>query len=57
MKMTCETVRTYRGAVLTCVPPVPVLREMHLGAGLALCGRVGGAVSLHGRPWRALVAV
>lgn len=47
---------TYRGAVLARVAPVPVLGEMLLGTGLALRGRVGGAVALHGRTWRALIA-
>lgn len=47
---------TYRGTVLTRVPPVPVLSKMPLGTGLALCGRVGGAVLCHGRARRTLVA-
>ena len=47
---------TYRGAVLTRIPPVPVLSKVPLGTGLALGGRVSGAVSHHGRARRTLVA-
>lgn len=38
---------TYRGAVLAFLPPVPVLGEMPVRTGLALCGHVGSAVSFH----------
>ena len=47
--------RTHLGAVLAGVPPVPVLCIVPLGAGLALCGAVRGAVLLHGHAGGALV--
>lgn len=46
----------HRGAVLAGVPPVPVFSKMPLRTDLALCGCVGGAVSLHSGARRALVA-
>lgn len=46
---------TYRCAVLTWVPPVPVLSEMPLRTGLTFCRCVGSAVSSQGCARRALV--
>lgn len=48
--------RTYRGTILARVPPVPVLSKMPVGTGLALRGRVGGAVLSNRCPRRTLVA-
>lgn len=51
----CVWPHTYRGAVLACISPVPILSKMLLRTGLALCGSVGGAVSFHGCTRGALV--
>lgn len=46
---------THRCAVLACLPPMPLLCEMHLWTGLAQCGCMNRTVLLYGRAWWTLV--
>lgn len=46
---------TYCGAELACIPPVPILCKLLLGAGLTLCWSISAAVTFHGCSWWTLV--